>query len=165
MKKRLILILVTIGVFTIFLVMHLACSGAKKILDAGSTWEVVETTSLKSLTIKDGAVIKAPDGHSITMTVNGIETPIKTGDYTGNIVLTPTENIPIYYDGSGIERTYNFRTGIYIDNGLYIPEKSVEAAVVGGEVTDNSSKDVRITSVGELFNGIGLVTVDEIYSF
>lgn len=163
MKKRLILILVSIGVAT-SLVVSLACSGAKKTIDSGSTWEVVETTSLKSFTIVEGAVIKAPEGHSITMTVNGIETPIKAGDYTGNIVLTPTENIPIYYNGGGIERTYNFRTGIYVNNGTYIPEKSVEAAVVGGEVTDASARDFQITSVGERFNGI-IVTGDSKSSY
>ena len=153
-KKRITIILVTIVVAIIFVVPP-AGSATKKTLDAGSTWEVVETTSLKNLTIKEGAVIKAPEGYSITMTIDGIETPIEPGIYTGNIMLTPTKHTGIYYKArSGIEDTYNFRTGIYVNNGEYMPEKSVEAAVVGGEVTDTAAKDIRITSVGDKFNGI-----------
>jgi hypothetical protein len=162
-RERFIKTLAVTGVAAILLLILTGCSKSKD-LDAGSTWEVTETTKLTVLTIADGATIKVTEGYSLTMTINAIETSIEPGEYTGDIVLTPTENIPIFYNGSGIERTYNFRTGIYVNNGTYIPEKSVEAAAVGGEVTDNSAKDVRITSVGERFNGI-IVTGDSKSSY
>jgi hypothetical protein len=44
---------------------------------------VEKTTEVKSLKVADGATLKAPDGKSLTMTVDGVE----TGQYTGAIVL------------------------------------------------------------------------------
>jgi hypothetical protein len=42
------------------------------------------------LTIAEGAAIKAPEGKSLTMTIDGVETGIETGAYKGDIVLTVT---------------------------------------------------------------------------
>jgi len=155
MKKIIIKMLALIGVSTIIIMPVAACS-VKKDMASGSTWEVAEITALDSLTIADGAVIKAPEGYSLTMTVDGVETGINPGAYTGKIVLTPTENI--------IKDTYNFRAAVYIENGKYVPEKSVAAAVTAGTVTDTSATDVKIISVGEKFNGI-MVTGDSKSSY
>jgi hypothetical protein len=62
--------------------------GVKVSLDAKSTWVVDKTSYLTSLTIADGAKISAPEGYSVTMTVNGVNKPIGAGDYKGKIVLT-----------------------------------------------------------------------------
>jgi hypothetical protein len=122
-----------------------------KILDPGSSWTVNETTHLNSLTIA-GGTIKAAEGYSLTMTVDGVETAIKPGAFKGNIVLTLTK-IVVKKDPSH-QSQFNLRTGVYLENGRYVPEKSVSAAVVGGTVGDGSIKNVRITSIGEEFNGI-----------
>jgi len=140
-----------------------AAPGARSV-DAGSTWVIDKTVELTSLKIADGAVIKAKDGYSVTMTVDSIETPIAPGTYNGKVVLTPTKNIPVKYSGSGINETYNLRTGIYLDSGKYVSEKSVPSAVAGGTVTDTSAKDIKITSIGESFNGI-IVAGDSKYSY
>jgi hypothetical protein len=129
----------------------LAAAAPTRNLNPGSSWVVDETTSLAGLTIA-GGTIKAREGYSLTMTVDGVETAIKPGAYKGDIVLTLTR-IAVKKDPSHNSQ-YNLRTGIYLENGKYVVEKSVAAAVVGGKVTDNSVKDVRITSVGEEFNGI-----------
>ena len=92
------------------------------------------------------------------MTVDAIETPIAARTYKGNVVLTVTRDIPVSVTGMAT-KTYHFRTAIDIENGKYVPEKSVAAAVAAGTVTDASAKDVKITSVGENFNGI-IVTGD-----
>jgi hypothetical protein len=128
-----------------------ACTGKK--IDSGSTWEVAETTSLKSLTIAEGAVIKAPEGKDITMTVDGVETGIAPGTYKGDIVITPTDEILVSVTMMA-SQTYHYRTAVYIKDGKYVPEKSVASAVLGGTVTDAEAKDISITSVGEKFNGI-----------
>ncbi len=117
-----------------------------KYLEASSQWFIQETTSLSSLTISEDASIKAPEGYSVTMTVDGVNKPIKTGKYEGKIILTVTENIFV--------KPYNFRTAIYVDNGRVVPEKSVSAFVVGGEVTGKSAKGISITSEEECVNGI-----------
>jgi len=62
--------------------------GLKVSLDGKSTWVVDKTSYLTSLTLPQGATIKAPEGYSVTMTVDGIETAIKAGNYIGKIVLT-----------------------------------------------------------------------------
>ena len=122
-----------------------------KILSPGSSWVVNETTRLSGLTVS-GGTIRAAEGYSLTMTVDGVETAIKPGDYKGNIVLTLTK-IAVKKDASH-QTQFNLRTGIYLEDGRYIPEKSVSAAVVGGTVKDASVNGVKITSIGEEFNGI-----------
>ena len=72
-----------------------------KNLDAGSTWVVDKTTSLKSLTIAEGATLKAPEGYSVTMSVDGVGTAIQSGAYTGKIVLTITKEIKIGMSAGG----------------------------------------------------------------
>ena len=83
----------------IFVLTLAACSKSKKV-ESGSTWEITETTKLSSLTLADGASIKAPEGYSVTMTVDGVETGqvlenwtgkdyiFAPGAYKGDIVLT-----------------------------------------------------------------------------
>ncbi len=157
-KVKFIRALSLIGVAAI-LIITLAAAGraataaadTTKYLYPGASWVVNETTSLTGLTIA-GGTISAREGHSLTMTVDGVETAIKPGAYKGKIVLTLTK-IVVKKDASH-QTQFNLRTGIYLENGKYVPEYSVPAAVVGGTVTDTSVKNVRITSVGEEFNGI-----------
>jgi hypothetical protein len=140
------------------LVIHLA--GCGKTVKSGAVWEVNETTNLSKLTIAKGAVIRAPEGKSLTMTVDGVESPIAAGSYKGKIALTVNDPILVDYRSTN---KYQFRTAIYVNDGRYVPEKSVAASVVGGTVTDASASDVKITSIGDKFNGI-IVTGDSKYS-
>lgn len=147
-----------IGLSLLFMAAFSGC-GVKKIVEADATWEVTETTSLDKLIINDGASVTAPEGYSVTLTVDGVETPIEPKTFKGDIVLTLTEDIPVQYQS----RTYMVRMAIDIEDGKYIPERSVAAAVVGGTPTDESADDISITSVGPNFNGI-MVKGDSKYS-
>jgi hypothetical protein len=149
MKKFAIPVLL-VGFALSVLVSACGPSGSTKTVNAGETWEVPETTSLAELVIAGDATITAPEGYSVTLTVDGVETGILADTYTGDIVLTLTEEMVEEYQG----RTYRYRTAIDIENGKHILEKSVEAAVSGGTVTDTSATDVQIISEGERFNGI-----------
>jgi hypothetical protein len=60
-------------------------------LDSASKWVVDKSSYLNSLTIAEGAAISAPEGSTVTMTVNGVKKPIKAGTYKGKIVLTVTK--------------------------------------------------------------------------
>lgn len=154
MKKASINTSAIIGIALMFIMSFSSCnktlSGAEKSLDAGTTWEIGESATLTGLTIAEGAVIKAPEGYCVTMTVDGIETGIKPGVYEGKVVLTVTKGIPAEYKGT----SYSLRTAIAVENGKYIEDKSVPTAVAAGEVTGEYAKDIKITSVGENFNGI-----------
>jgi hypothetical protein len=138
----------------------LAGCGTSKNIPSGTSWEVNETTNIDNLTITAGATIKAPEGKSVTMTVDGVETPIAEGSYKGKISLAVTDKILVDKNN----KTYQFRTAIYVSDGKYVPEKSVAASIVGGTVTDTSANDVKITSVGDNFNGI-IVTGDNKSSY
>jgi hypothetical protein len=153
LKRRLTGSYAALGAAVILIMAFAACSAGKK-LEAGSTWEVAEITNLGSLTIAEGAVLKAPEGKSLVMTVDGVETPVTAGDYKGTIVLTPVENIVVDFGGMGASEKYNYKAAIDIENGKYMTAKSVAAAVVGGTVTDTAATNVKITSKGENFNGI-----------
>lgn len=55
--------------------------------DKASTWTVTNDSYLGSLTIEEGAKVNAPEGYSLEMTVDGVNTDITAGKYTGEIVL------------------------------------------------------------------------------
>jgi hypothetical protein len=131
-----------------------ACSAPTRTVDPGAKWEVAANTTLSELNIGDGATVVAPEGRSLTMTVDGVETPIKAGTYKGKIVLTPALDIAIPFNSMDHKETYKHRAAIYIDKGAYVPEQSVPSAVISGKVTNTSAKDVKITSVGDRFAGI-----------
>lgn len=57
-----------------------------------SAWTVTYDSYLGSLTIEDGAVIAAPEGYTLEMTVNGVATEITAGTYSGEVILTLTQN-------------------------------------------------------------------------
>jgi hypothetical protein len=63
-------------------------NGVIVILDEKSIWTVAGTSYLTSLGIAKGAVVKAPEGKTLTMTVDGVKKPIGAGTYKGKIVLT-----------------------------------------------------------------------------
>ena len=129
----------------------LALSANAPLLAPGSTWLVEKTTTLDGVSIPAGAAIAAPAGHSLTMTVNGVGTPIQPGTYTGTVVFTVTDDILVQY---GKLDPHHYRAAIYVDDGKVVTDKSIAAAVVGGTVTDHAASHVSITSNEEKFNGI-----------
>jgi hypothetical protein len=105
MNKRFIKALAVI--FTATMLMLLAGCGKSQVVQSGTTWEVTETTKLSSLTIAEGAAIKAPEGYSVTLTVDGVETgqvleswtaknyKFLPGAYKGNVVVTVATANPV----------------------------------------------------------------------
>jgi hypothetical protein len=61
-------------------------------LDSGSKWIVDKTSYLNSLTIAKDAIIIAPEGYNVSMTINGVKKAISAGSYNGKIVLTATKS-------------------------------------------------------------------------
>ena len=56
-------------------------------LDQDSVWTVTGTSYLTALTLEEGAKVTGVDGRPLTMLVDGAETPIAPGTYTGKIAL------------------------------------------------------------------------------
>ncbi len=63
-------------------------AGATASFTGGSVWTVTHESYLAGLTIGEDAAVVAPAGQTLTMTVDGVATPIAPGHYQGEIVLT-----------------------------------------------------------------------------
>ena len=57
-------------------------------LDSKSRWVVTETSYITALALEDGAVVCAPEGKALTVTIDGAETALVPGSYKGKIVLS-----------------------------------------------------------------------------
>jgi hypothetical protein len=132
----------------------------RQLVDAGSTWLVDHTTQLKQLNIGSNAKLSAPAGSVLTLTVNGIGTPIQPGTYQGKVVLTVSK--PYMVPFSGFD-PYPYHAAVMVVNGKYAADQSVAAVVSGGTVSDNAADNVSIDSRESLFNGI-VVTGDSTYT-
>lgn len=135
------------------------------IVRSGETVTVAATRRLVRLVIEDGGVIEAPEGYSLTLTVNrvetgstipnlydndGIVTYIGAGTYTGAVVITvAVENIVDYQD-----REWPIRQAIYVDAGGIDEAKSVLSAIRAGQYDDARARNLQLRSTGESFNGI-----------
>ncbi|MGY1495298.1 hypothetical protein ACW4TU_01400 [Streptomyces sp. QTS52] len=128
---------------------------------SGEIWEITEITRLDELVVEDGVVLTAPEGYSLTLTVDGVETGsvldgtygwttlIAAGTYSGDIVLTPTVEHLESFAGA----TFRLRQGVYVGVGGVVTENSVLSSVRGGTLTDAYASSVSLTSTGEAFNG------------
>jgi hypothetical protein len=65
--------------------------GLTATFDENSRWIVTATSYLTGLNIAEGAIIHAPRCGSLRMTVDGVETDLEAGAYTGEIVLEVTD--------------------------------------------------------------------------
>ncbi|KOU69052.1 hypothetical protein ADK57_13495 [Streptomyces sp. MMG1533] len=137
-------------------------TGGRISVGAGETYEVAQTTRVSMLSVAEGGAIVAPDGHALTLTVDGVEsgqllaetggtvTLIQAGTYRGDLVLTVAEANDVTYE----TLTFPFRQALYVDGDGVVRDKSVLAAVRGGRLTDAVARGVSITSTGECFDGV-----------
>jgi hypothetical protein len=129
---------------------------------AGETLVVSRTTRVDVLTVAEGGTLTAPDGHSLTLTVDGVETgqaltgtggsstAVVAGAYRGDVVLNVATANPQTYSSL----PFPFRQGLYVGSTGVVTAKSVLAGVVGGRLTDAYARGVRIASTGEAYNGV-----------
>ncbi|MFJ3670832.1 hypothetical protein ACIPSE_30670 [Streptomyces sp. NPDC090106] len=137
-------------------------TGKKITVGAGESYELAATTRVSELALAEGATIVAPDGHSLSLTVDGVETGqlltetggtatlIRPGTYRGDVVLTVAEANAVTYE----TLTFPFRQAVYVDANGVDRDKSVLTAVQGGKLTDTLAKGVSVTSTGECFDGV-----------
>jgi hypothetical protein len=145
----------TLTVVFLLVCFTFACTKSRAV-ESGSPWTVKEKTELDSLAIADGAKVNAPDSYLLTMTVDGVETPIKTGSYRGKIVLTPTKKIGkvLYTEMGSKGGDLKYRTALFIDGGKVVEESSVISALRGGAYDGKSASGMTITSNNDMFEGI-----------
>jgi hypothetical protein len=136
--------------------------GKRITVGSGETYELSATTRVSELSIAEGGIIAAPDGYSLSLTVDGVETGqlltetggtatlVQAGTYRGDVVLTVAEANAVTYE----TLTFPFRQALYVDAAGVDRDRSVLTAVRGGKVTDASARNVSITSTGECFDGV-----------
>jgi hypothetical protein len=62
-------------------------NGLELTLGKNAKWVVNKTSYLTALTVADGASISAPAGYSLSLTVDGKDTPVRAGSYKGAVVV------------------------------------------------------------------------------
>jgi hypothetical protein len=109
----------------------------------GETWVVRQSTHLKKLVIAEGGRIEAPPGRTLTLAVNGVGLPVAPGTYAGDVTL----NVPLELRlrDPGLEGEHP-RAALYVYSGLFLPEKSAAALLVGGRVGNGSAADFSLAS-------------------
>ena len=114
---------------------------------------IAESAEFDYIRIYPDTTIKAPEGKTVTMVINGQAKMIRPGEYKGDIKLIVKEAIvrPFKFDG---DKPYIYRTGLYIKDNQLLPEKSVQEAVLGAVVTANGIDGVMIKCHDYDFNGI-----------
>jgi hypothetical protein len=150
MKKSILLLLALTGLAS-GAIANEADAPSSRSIGPGLTWVLDKTTALKSLTLAPGAYIMAPQGYSVTMTVNGVETGMRPGRYSGNVQLVVTAANTIKFNDALI---HDFRQALYLDKTGVVAEKSVLAAAGKFALNDGTLTGARVKSVGESFNGI-----------
>lgn len=127
-----------------------------KVVKAGETRLVEETTRLNQLTIEEGAVITAPEGKTVALSVDGRGFETAPGYYCGNVVLSVAD--PYMLAPSCIFRDTGrwskLRAAAVIRDNEIVESESLTAHVVGGELSGKSAHDIRITTIDPHFNGI-----------
>lgn len=125
-------------------------------LFAKGNWTQENSESFSKLTIAEGAVITAPEGKYLTLTVDGVTHTIQPGTYEGDVRITVSDNFTRRSLRFGEETISDYHAGIIVDNGKIVRESSVAAAIQGGSVTDRKAEGVRIQSREWDFNGFYL---------
>ena len=89
------------------------------------------TEKFAFLTIAPEAVLAAPAGKCLTLTVDGVNRQIEPGTYTGDVVLTVSDAVQVDYENHGKVDHFEMANAVVISDGKYVPEKSVSAAADG----------------------------------
>lgn len=109
---------------------------------------VAENQAMDHLRLPEKVFVTGPDGYLVTLTVNGIFQPITGGwDYSGDVRLTLTPRYELYrytaprgkFFGTGEDRrpigpnwwndwSEPYRAALYIEDGIKVPERSIDAA-------------------------------------
>ena len=128
----------------------------------GETVTLTSTTRTSLLSIASGGTLAAPDGHILTVTVNGVETGsalvstygtttlIEPGTYRGDVVITVALENPQVFFGAF---TYQLRQAVYVDSSGINASYSALSAVTAGKLDATSAHDLVLRSTGEAFDG------------
>lgn len=121
-----------------------------------SRWLVEETMRFDHLIICENAVLLAPEGKHLTMTVNGIGVPIEKGDYKGEVVISVTDEYALPPGGLMMANRISRAVGaaVVVEDGKVSANKSVSAIAQYGSVTDSAVDGLYVATSEGSFNGV-----------
>jgi hypothetical protein len=126
----------------------------EKIFGAGSH-TVAENLTCEHLIIDPQAVLTAPAGKYLVLTVDGSTKAVVPGEYQGNVALSVAEYyVEGEYPSVNRGKPIDLETAICVVDGKIQGEKSVPAAVYGGKVTGRSADDIYLAADRENFAGV-----------
>ncbi len=129
------------------------------------TWLVDEDVEYEELTITETAVVTAPEGKFVALTVDGMGRELEPGHYVGQVKLSVSDGYLMEPHGlmNANQIARYFHTAVCVEDGKVVGEKCIPAILCGGTVTDSAMEDVYIGSTEESFNGI-MVAGDSEYT-
>ncbi len=122
---------------------------------------LTESRQLDYLRIRPGVTVRAAEGKTVTMVIDGHPARIQPGEYEGDIRLVVRQAVTRPFEfGGGQEFTY--RPALYIRDNTLMPAQSVEEAAQVDSITEHGIDGVRISGTDYDFNGI-IVDGDSTY--
>ena len=129
---------------------------------------ITESIECDLLTISEGAVLTAPKGKTLLLSVDGVGKKLQAGTYGNNVVVKVVDFTNIKTEGIfGNPNGMNFRAALSIEDGKIIEARS-NRELISGEYDDKHAKDITIVSTEDYLNGIILkgdseYTIDNAY--
>lgn len=109
-----------------------------------------ESIHCTQYTVPAGALMTARPGKQVTLTVDGIETPIDPGrTYYGDVRFTVADT----YEITHMFDVYESRTGLCIRSNTQ-DSASVPASILDGTITTTEATDLKLNSQNDYFNPI-----------
>ena len=129
-----------------------------RIVEPGVPWTVTKTTRLYRLTIREGAVVSAPPGKFVTLTVNGCGRPVRPGTYTGDVVVSVTDSYRMGVHGIMVisGRETDLKQAAVIRDNRILPEYTVPAVLQDAVLGETETDGLYLASAEEDFNGLVL---------
>ncbi len=129
---------------------------------------VTETIACDLLTIEEGAVLKAPKGKTLVLSVGGVGVKLEPGSYGKDAVLKVVNFTNVKTEGIfGNPNGMNFRGVLCIEDGKIVEDQSV-LEMIKGSYDEKSAKGLSIVSTEDYLNGVIIrgkseYTIDDAY--
>ena len=122
----------------------------------GNTVVYDKSFAADKITLLPDTLYTAPEGKQLTMTVNGVETELKAGEYVGDVRFTVTDDLGgiLKANTHPNDPDPQYRAALYVDESGIVESKSVLAAMGGCEYDASGVSAGKLVSEGPLFNGI-----------
>lgn len=124
------------------------------ILNANERRLLTQTLELDRLVIAEGAGFDVPDGHCLTMTVDGRAVRPAAGEYSGKIVLSVNAGFKLSGGFGADNGPDDYRAALYIDADGVNDAISARSAIDGGSYDADAIRGVAIHADDDVFGGI-----------